>query len=174
MDPNIPKSGSKVWLVVIIVVVVLLAAGGGYYWWTKTHTILTGGGDTISLAQNGGKAVKPANFPKDMPLYPKADYQSYTVTQGEGSSYAADTTDTPAIVQAWFKEQLPKAGWTIDTLNGNLLSVSNQNSTGMVNVIEFSGKYRITFSVVPKSALSAEDQAILDEQKELLKKMQGE
>jgi len=176
MEPNSqssPGGGSKIWIIIILVIVVILAAGGGFYWWwSKTHSIVTGGGTTLSTAENGGKAVKPANFPKDIPLYPKATYDAYTTSATDGSGYGATTADSKETVVNWFKTALPKNGWTADAINPELISFKKGDQTGNVSVTLFDGQTRITFSVVPKSALPEGYDQILEEQKELLKDVQ--
>lgn len=176
MDPNTPKTGgSKAWVIIVVILVVLILGAGGYYWWTKTHSYVTAGGDTISTAENGGKAVKPANFPKDMPLYPKATYASYTVSKEAGSSYGADTSDSQETVMAWFKTEVVKAGWTIDVeVPGHMLSLSKGDLIGSVSCEPLSGQNRISFSEVPKSVYSQEDLDAIQGSKDLLKEMQGE
>jgi len=126
----------------------------------------------MSIAKDGGKAVKPANFPKDMPLYPKATYSSYTVSQDAGSSYGADTSDSQEVVMAWFKTEVLKAGWTIDAeVSGHMLSLSKGDLLGSVNCEPLGGQNRISFSEIPKSMMSQEDLDALQGSKDLLKQM---
>lgn len=176
MDPNTqPKpGGSKIGLIIIIVVVALLIGGGLYYWFGYRTKVVTGpDGYALSVAENGSSAKKPANFPKNIPVYPKATYSSFT-TGDEGSSYGASTADSVETVVNWFKTELPKNGWKADAMNANLISISQGDQVGNINVSSLEGKSQITFSVVPKSALPEGYDQTLEEQKSLLKDMQSQ
>ncbi|MFA6492953.1 MAG: hypothetical protein WCV58_02380 [Patescibacteria group bacterium] len=167
MDTNSQQGNSKFWIIVVVVIAVLLIGSGAYYWFSYRSKVTIGpDGNTMSVGENG-TAVKPANFPKNIPVYPDATYDSFT-TGPDGSSYGANTADSAEKITAWFNEQLPKNGWTVQIMNPNLISISAGDQVGNINVSTIEGKNKITFSVVPKSSLPENYDQIIEEQKDLL------
>jgi hypothetical protein len=53
----------------------------------------------------------PADFPKDVPVYPGATVVG-GATAGAGSGAAFNTSDAPDKVASFYKDELPKNGWS--------------------------------------------------------------
>ena len=67
------------------------------------------------VAQLGGNVTLPANFPKDLPLYPDAVPFAAMETGGGTTILSLDSDKQAPEVYAFYKEKLPASGWTIES-----------------------------------------------------------
>ena len=65
-------------------------------------------------AQLGGDVTLPANFPKDLPLYPDAVPFAAMETGGGTTIVSLDSDKRAPEVYRFYKEQLPASGWKIE------------------------------------------------------------
>lgn len=66
-------------------------------------------------AEYGGEAQLPSDFPDDVPIYGAAHPMSSMSSAGRGTIVNLRTAEPPERVFAWYKEQMPAAGWTIES-----------------------------------------------------------
>lgn len=90
--------------------------------------------DTAEKSQESSPAVSADDtehtfptMPEDVPLYPSAG-QTTGTRVGEQTVGSWKTTDTPDVVVAFYAEQLPGAGWTIDKNEGSALGATMEAS----------------------------------------------
>jgi hypothetical protein len=101
------------------------------------------------LAQNqpGGEVKLPADFPKDIPLYKNARLThagNWMDNPKLGKNFYFDTADAVDAAIAFYKAQLPAAGWTITknsyVANPNTISVMKGSRMVMVSPNRVNGK----------------------------------
>ncbi len=141
--PAPKKSGNKTLLIVVVILVVLLAVGGlvakklseqaskmvGTKLAEKMIETAAGGkadvdikDDGLTVRTNEGSfsvgTELPADFPKDIPLYPGAKV-TYSGTNssdnGGGVGATFSTADDYTQVAAFYTRELPANGWTVDS-----------------------------------------------------------
>jgi hypothetical protein len=66
-------------------------------------------------AEYGGESQLPTDFPSDVPIYGAARPMSSMSSVGHGTIVNLRTADSPESVFAWYKEQMPSAGWKIES-----------------------------------------------------------
>lgn len=66
------------------------------------------------LAQLGGAVTLPKSFPKDIPLFPDSVLSSSLDSDDGPIIVGADSDKQPPEIYAFYKEQLPAAGWRIE------------------------------------------------------------
>lgn len=83
-----------------------------------------------------GVGLLPPNFPDDVPVHVSALVQSSVNGTGEenpGLVVGFDASDPPATVFAWYRQELAKRGWKIETAvvnaDGGLLVASKDSRT---------------------------------------------
>lgn len=138
------KKSNKGLVIILIVVAVLIglvlvgryvakiiaqkAAGSFLSGVTGQKVDIGGGGKDITVKTDkgqlniSGSGELPADFPKDFPVYPGAKVTGSFSTAGTGSESSSkgvsvvwETADDAAKVGAYFKAELPKAGYTVTT-----------------------------------------------------------
>jgi hypothetical protein len=73
------------------------------------------GEEVHSAAQNGAVAL-PAEFPADVPIYPKATVVRWSKSKGNSTlRVASTTTDAAKEVETFYKQRLKKNRWKLDT-----------------------------------------------------------
>jgi len=78
-------------------------------------------------AEYGGESQLPSNFPTDVPIYAAAQPMSSMSSAGHGTIVNLRTRVAPDLVFDWYKEQMPAAGWTIE-------SEMNENGRGLLGL----------------------------------------
>lgn len=128
---------------------------------TKTGTVTTkdANGNTTTT-QTGSNVSLPSGFPSSMPIYPGAKLVS-ALKQNQSDYYvSATSTDKSEKVAEYYKSELVKNGWTIDSTSENsdtsgtatFFNVSSNQYTGSVSVTAPSAKESsIAISVYPKN-----------------------
>ncbi len=94
-------------------------------------TITGNEGDKVEM-QGGDDVSLPDGFPKDVPLYEGAKLimsNSYTTDGNTAYTAVYETSDDVATVHAWYKDALPKAGWTIE---GDVVNSSDGSSMAVI------------------------------------------
>jgi hypothetical protein len=77
----------------------------------KSVTIRTADG---TVATSGKGSTLPADFPKDIPMYPRAEITAATSASGaagEGRMIAFESADWPADIAKFYRSKLP--GWKV-------------------------------------------------------------
>jgi hypothetical protein len=137
---------------ILIGVVVLIGLGGlGYYFVSNRLGIIKDSegniiryktdGEQVHLKDEsggemvGGKNIKlPASFPKNVPVYSNLKLTVAT-TEGDSSMYQGSTKDEASKVLSWYKKELTKLGWQLDTSDDISVNLSNQTHAVGVNVL---------------------------------------
>lgn len=110
-------------------------------------TVKTKEGEEIVM----GEGQLPANFPKDMPIYPGAKPSGSwisTTKEGKGVMVGLETNDGKNKVVSYYRTELPKNGWVIETTtttdDGAIYIVKKNNRSGWVTITaEKNGKTTI-------------------------------
>ncbi len=178
------KKGSKNLIVIIVVVVAVLIGLTllGRYIAKKVAEKAAGAflskvtGQNVNVGNNGGNiTVKtdqgnltinsggslPDSFPKDFPIYPGAKLTGSFSTNGttgdntKGVSVVWETSDDAAKVGAYFKTQLPAAGYTVTTdfsqADSTTLTFEKGTVSGFLGVTKGSdGKTAISVTIGSK------------------------
>ena len=114
----------------------------------------TGAGEKY-VAQLGGDVTLPANFPKDLPLYPDAVPFAAMETGGGTTIVSLDSDKRAPEVYRFYKEQLPASGWKIENevnLGGQRVLTTIKGDRKAVVQIESTEKgARIGFMLGPVS-----------------------
>lgn len=79
----------------------------------ETTTFTTDEGSTVV-----GSGSLPDNFPEDVPIYPDTTITFSHVGSGDEESSASttlETKDSQEKVTSWYKEEIAKNGWTIES-----------------------------------------------------------
>jgi hypothetical protein len=99
----------------------------------------------------------PANWPSDVPVYPGAKVTASVAGAGDqanGSYASLESSDTVAAVIAWYKKEVPGAGWTVETdamVSGSLmLSATKSERALSVTVTAEDGNVAIGLVVANK------------------------
>ena len=66
-------------------------------------------------AEYGGESQLPTDFPGDVPIYAAAHPMSSMSSVGHGTIVNLRTTDPAERVFDWYREQMPAAGWKIES-----------------------------------------------------------
>jgi len=66
-------------------------------------------------AEYGGESQLPSDFPGDVPIYAAAQPMSSMSSVGHGTIVNLRTSDPADRVFDWYKEQMPAAGWKIES-----------------------------------------------------------
>jgi len=66
-------------------------------------------------AEYGGESQLPSDFPGDVPIYAAAHPMSSMSSTGHGTIVNLRTSDPAEQVFDWYKEQMPAAGWKIES-----------------------------------------------------------
>ena len=162
-----PKSGGiPKWMIVVIIAVVVLYAlfyiGGMIVGnMVKAKMGITGmkmdndgksfaiQGKNGAMMQVGENVQLPAGFPKDMPIYPGAKLQSAIDTkEGYSITYIVENV-TAEQMQAWYKSELAKSGWTneMDKMGGGFFPVKKAPYAGVIAVVAEKGVGHVTINV---------------------------
>jgi len=144
VQPKPAKSNLLLIFLIIgsILVFLGLVAGGGYLLYKKFFKKST---STASL-------TIPENCPKNIPIYPKSKVVSITC-KPEASSIESVVNIDSKKVKSWYREEVPKAGWTIraeDT--ASYLFDNNNNEIGKVSLSAEKKNTMIKFLVAKKTA----------------------
>lgn len=103
-------------------------------------------GQKITVKGENGETVIggddiPANFPKDVPLYPNAKPStswSSTAQNNQGVMVSLETSDLKSKVTDFYDKELPKNGWVVDsttkTNDGAMYVIKKNNRDGWVTV----------------------------------------
>lgn len=164
------KKGLAPVFMIIIVALVVGVAGGGYYFLThKNGIVRTEDGRVVNYKQDNkqveisdesgklviGEGVKlTEDFPKDIPVYPKAKITSvFDSKEGMvGSGLTQETVDGIDKIVSWYRDECKKQGWKLigeDRLSEAMASVTFQKGTriGGLSVIKVDdGTVTISFS----------------------------
>lgn len=73
-------------------------------------TIQTKDGEKIEIASGAEGLAVPADFPKDIYVYPKVKVEG-SIKTGEATQLTLVTADAPAKVAEEYKGQMKKSGW---------------------------------------------------------------
>lgn len=155
---------------VIVVALVVGVAGGGYYFLThKNGVVRTEDGRVVNYKQDnkqveildgsgklviGGEVKLTEDFPKDIPVYPKAKITSvFDSKEGQiASGLTQESMDGVDKIVNWYREEGKKQGWTLlgeDRLSETMASITFKKGTriGGLSVIKGEdGKVLISFS----------------------------
>ncbi|MGE5528924.1 MAG: hypothetical protein ACM3X6_07265 [Patescibacteria group bacterium] len=113
--------------------------GGGRFLSRSFLGSAFGRGLGVSVKERGGKftirgkggsltvgAGLPSNFPKDIPIYPRAKVEGTLATE-DGSMTTFASKDAPDKIFVYYQEELEGRGWTIETLDlGEVKSIGCQ------------------------------------------------
>ncbi len=100
-------------------------------------TVHGGAGEEVHLAADDQGVPLPADFPKDVPVYPGATITAST-TVPEGMNLVLNTADRASKVAAFYQQELKAKGWTIETTmnipTGNMVAArkGDRTTTAMV------------------------------------------
>ena len=81
---------------------------------TRRGRTITADGQVFE-AEYGGESQLPTDFPNDVPIYGAASPMSSMSSVGHGTIVNLRTADSPESVFDWYKEQMPAAGWKIES-----------------------------------------------------------
>ncbi len=101
-------------------------------------------GETITKLESGATLTSgsdlelPDNFPKDVPVYPKAKVTVALTAPGGGVMASFESSDDAQAVIDFYKEQLVAKGWTLD---------NEIERSRMVQIDSSSGGRRLTTTV---------------------------
>jgi hypothetical protein len=112
----------------------------------------SGSGEEVHFA--GGKPVAlPAEFPTDVPMYPKATIVRWSKgTDGIGARLT--TPDPLKDVEAFYRESLKKDGWQLDkkVKVPQFLKATKQGRTLSVDISSQSGETTVDLTIAPPPA----------------------
>ncbi|MGE5551227.1 MAG: hypothetical protein ACM3ZC_11980 [Bacteroidota bacterium] len=97
---------------------------------TGSFTIKGKNGARLSIG-----AGLPSDFPKDVPIYPRAEVQGTlgsSSSEGGGSMTTMSTKDSADTVYGFYKDKLGAAGWTVEQ---TILGISFKKDDRMVTVL---------------------------------------
>ena len=94
----------------------------------------------------GAEALLDQHLPSDVPEYPTHTPVRALVKRSGRSMARFATVDAPAMVQDFYLERLPEAGWTIDT----------QSGSGGLRVVKASQDDRRLSVMIPKPGAGEE------------------
>jgi hypothetical protein len=109
-------------------------------------------GEEVHFA--GGKPVAlPADFPTDVPMYPKATIVRWS-KGGDGMGARLTTPDPLKDVEAFYRESLKKDGWELDKKLKvpHFLKATKQGRTLSVDVSSQSGETTVDLTIGPPPA----------------------
>lgn len=108
------------------------------------------GGMTHTFSE--GKEAVPHNFP--VPIYPGATATGSVSAQADKSSEQAQflmlsSADSPDKISSYYKQELPRAGWKVNSVQtiGNLVSLGASRDDWEANVMVSSEGDRSTISL---------------------------
>lgn len=148
--------------IIILIVAVLFVgiAGTGYYFSRKSPA--TNKGQIIKtqvvkqeIAGNdkvGDNLKLPANFPKNIPVYPGAPITTINFDgKSEKGGLTQETRDDMVKVAEWYKTEAIKLGWTVEISSADSITFKNkQNLLGHLGLTADSGKTDIEFATYSK------------------------
>ena len=97
--------------------------------------IKTEEGETVQVSY--GKNKLPENFPKDVPIYSPSEIAvSQVIDEEKSVMVSLSTKDDPSVIAKFYKEKLPKKGWTIknEMRMGNMVLVQGEKGGKVLNV----------------------------------------
>ena len=101
--------------------------------------------------QIGGDVQRPAQFPDDVPVYPKAWLTASGSASGEGVFLLLGSSDTPRTIYRFYQDSLSAAGWSFDTelwLGGvGILSATKGERVASISVTGGDDETIITLTV---------------------------
>jgi len=99
----------------------------------------------------------PSNWPSDVPVYPGAKVTASVAGAGDqanGNYASLESSDAVAAVIAWYKKEVPGAGWTVETdamISGSLMLSATKGERALsVTVTDEDGKVAIGLVVADK------------------------
>jgi hypothetical protein len=105
--------------------------------------------------QFGGRVALPADFPRDVPIYPDARPTAAISARGRGTMTTFESGDPPEKVYAFYREQLLAAGWRIDTeanLGGQyMLGLIKDGQQASISITGSDAGARIAVTADPNS-----------------------
>jgi hypothetical protein len=161
-----PKStGIPKWVIIVIVVVAVLYAlfyiGGmiiGNAVKTKMglqNVQMSEDGKSFAIQGKNGEMMQvgenaqlPADFPKNMPIYPGAKIQTSVGSKdGMSVTFLVENTGVEKV-RAWYTEELAKTGWEnrLEKIDGGPFSVINDTHHAVILVLGEDNKVSITIN----------------------------
>ncbi len=175
-----PKQTSRPWILIAVVVGILLVLGYGVNAMMSMasrkvgETMMeraiersTGGDADVDFSDDGKMEVKtkdgtfttgqemPKDWPSDGPVYPGSEVQysaSVNPTNGKpGKALVLMTKDAPDVVNAYYKAELEKQGWTISNTaqvaGGMMMAGTKDNRVFSVMIAATDGRTTISVGV---------------------------
>jgi hypothetical protein len=84
---------------------------------TRRARTVTASGEVFE-AEYGGESQLPSDFPNDVPIYAAAHPMSSMSSASHGTIVNLRSNDAPERVFDWYKEQMPAAGWRVESEGG--------------------------------------------------------
>lgn len=157
------KKSKKGIIIIVIIVVVLVGlvligqyiskmvaqkASSAFLSGVTGQNVNVSGGENVTIKTGDGEVninsdgKVPDSFPKDFPIYPNSKVTGSFSTNGKddtkGSSVVWESSDTTAKVSEFYKNELPKAGYTIvtDYTSGDTMTLTFEKSgtSGFIGV----------------------------------------
>ena len=101
-----------------------------------------------------GTQELPAEWPKDVPMYPGSTIQVAGTLIGQGNGALFLTSDAEADVMKFYQEALAKEGWKIDTTTDmstiGILSASKEKRTATIQISASIGQTAIMIGLEEK------------------------
>jgi hypothetical protein len=108
---------------------------------TSTGVDIDEGGDSVTVTGDDGETVEiqggddaslPKGFPEDVPVYEDADIKMGNSMTSDGKttySVTLQTSDDVDTASAWYKDALPKEGWSLE---GDMTSTASGQSITVI------------------------------------------
>ncbi|OGC06437.1 hypothetical protein A2230_04865 [candidate division WOR-1 bacterium RIFOXYA2_FULL_36_21] len=122
--------------------VVNFMTGGDVAW--NNNAIGTTQGGVIHLAARPGKGINPPKqFPKDLPIYPKANIITLSIdtTQTPNSiNTIMESDDNTDMVNNFYKSEMPKNGWTLKEDSAGMMMTDWTKDNRKLSIMISKGK----------------------------------